>query len=80
VWPALDERALARAFGSLASQRVSLENCKVDVDGGSARANCSGTAAWTPKVGGGLRTAARTWVFDLSQSDGGWHIVRVQAR
>lgn len=80
VWPALDQRALARAFGSLASQRVSLENCNVDVDGGSARANCSGTAAWTPKVGGGLRTTARNWVFDLSQSEGTWQIVRVQAR
>jgi hypothetical protein len=80
VWPALDQRALARAFDSLASQRVSLENCSVDVDGATARANCSGTAVWTPKVGGGLRTAARKWVFDLSQSEGSWHIVRVQAR
>lgn len=80
VWPALDQRALARAFGSLESQRVSLENCNVDVDGGTARASCSGTAAWTPKVGGGLHTSARRWVFDLTQSDGSWHIVRVQAR
>lgn len=80
VWPALDQRALARAFDSLASQRVSLQNCNVDVDGGTARANCSGTAAWTPKVGGGLHTSARRWVFDLTHSDGSWHIVRVQAR
>ena len=80
VWPALDQRALARAFGSLESQRVSLENCNVEVDGGTARANCSGTAAWTPKVGGGVHTSARRWVFDLTQSDGSWRIVRVQAR
>jgi hypothetical protein len=80
VWPALDRRALTRAFDNLASQHVSLQNCNVDVDGGTARASCSGTAAWTPKVGGGLRTTARKWVFDLSQSEGGWHIVGVQAR
>ena len=80
VWPALDQRALARAFDSLVSQQVSLENCSVEIDGGTARANCSGTAAWTPKVGGGLRTATRKWVFDLSQSEGAWHIVRVEAR
>jgi hypothetical protein len=80
VWPALDQRALAHAFDSLASQRVSLENCSIDVDRGSARANCSGTTAWTPKVGGGFRSTARKWVFDLSESQGSWHIVRVQAR
>ena len=80
VWPAIDQRALSRAFSSLASQRVSLENCNVDVTGGTARANCSGTAAWTPKVGGGLHTTARNWVFELTQSEGSWHIVRVQAR
>lgn len=80
VWPALDSRGLARAFDGLASQRVSLGSCEVDVNAGTARANCTGTAAWTPKVGGGQRTAARSWVFELMQGDGGWHIVRVAAR
>jgi len=80
IWPTLDQRALARAFDSLTAQRVSLQNCSVDVSGSTARANCSGSAAWTPKIGGGERSAARKWAFDLNESDGGWRIVHVQAR
>lgn len=80
VWPAVDERALARAFNGLASQRVSLEACDVSIDGGSARAECAGSATWVPKVGGGGRTVARRWSFDLRQAGGGWQIVRAEAR
>jgi hypothetical protein len=80
VWPSLDQHALSRAFDGLTSQRVSLGTCSVNVKGRAARADCSGTAAWTPKIGGGERTASRKWTFDLSESDGAWRIVRVQAR
>jgi len=80
VWPTLDQRALARAFDSLAAQRVSLQNCDVDVSGSTARANCSGRASWTPKIGGGEQTASRKWTLDLSELDGGWRITHVQAR
>jgi hypothetical protein len=80
VWPSLDQHALSRAFESLASQRVSLGNCSVIVTGTAARADCSGTAAWTPKVGGSERKSSRKWTFDLTESDGAWRIVRVQAR
>ncbi len=80
VWPSLDQRALTRAFEGLSSQRVSLGSCTVDVNGNAARADCAGTAAWTPKVGGGERTTSRKWTFDLTESDGTWRIVRAQAR
>ena len=80
IWPSLDQRALTRAFDNLSSQRVALQNCDVEVAGNTARANCSGNAAWTPKVGGGVRTSARNWTFDLSESEGAWRIVHVQAR
>lgn len=81
IWPSLDQRALARAFDNLNAQRVSLQACNVDVSGSTARANCSGNASWTPKVGGGERSASRKWTFDLSESgDGAWRIVHVQAR
>ena len=80
IWPSLDQRALARAFDSLAAQRVALQNCNVDVSGSTARANCSGNASWTPKVGGGERSAARRWTFDLSEANGAWRITHVQAR
>ena len=80
VWPSLDQRALSRAFDGLAAQRLSLGNCSVNVKGSAARADCSGTAAWTPKIGGGERKASRKWTFDLNESDGTWRIVRVEAR
>jgi len=80
VWPSLDQRALARAFDNLTSQRVALQDCNVDVSGSTARANCSGNASWIPKVGGGERKASRKWTFDLSESNGAWRITHVQAR
>jgi hypothetical protein len=76
----VDRRALERAFDSLASQRVTLNICEVGVDGQRARANCSGRATWTPKVGGGTQTQARQWTFDLRRADGGWQIVKVDSR
>jgi hypothetical protein len=80
VWPAVDERALSRAFEGLASQRVALDNCDVTVTGGTARATCSGVAEWTPKVGGGQRRQNRRWAFDLTNTGGAWQIVRADAR
>jgi hypothetical protein len=80
VWPAVDERALARAFNNLQSQRVSLNQCDVSVSGASARAECDGSATWVPKVGGSGRTESRRWLFDLRQASGAWQIVRAEAR
>lgn len=80
VWPAVDERALARAFNSLQSQRVSLDKCDVSVSGASARAECAGSATWVPKVGGSGRTELRRWLFDLRNAGGAWQIVRAEAR
>ena len=75
VWPRVDERALSRAFSGLASQRVSLGRCDVTLNGATARATCAGSATWTPKVGGGgARTEARRWTFDLTKSGDGWKI------
>ncbi len=80
VWPGVDQRALARAFEGLASQRVALGTCEVGVNGPSARAICVGNATWTPKVGGGRQTKSRTWTFDLRRADATWQIVKVDTR
>jgi hypothetical protein len=80
VWPTVDANALGRAFDSLQAQQISLGNCSVLVTGQSARANCSGSATWTPKVGGGTRTEPRQWTFDLEQAGDLWEIVRATAR
>jgi hypothetical protein len=83
VWPGVDRAALSRAFETLASQQVSLGECAVNVTGVRARATCSGSATWAPKVGSGsTRTDARRWNFDLAKSGESWQIVnaRVQNR
>jgi hypothetical protein len=80
VYPAIDRRALSRAFQGLAAQQVSLGDCDVRVMGAAAQAECVGNATWTPKVGGGSRTQSRLWQFDLRRTDDGWQITRATAR
>ncbi|HET7695718.1 MAG TPA: hypothetical protein VFK57_08435 [Vicinamibacterales bacterium] len=83
VWPGVNRGALARAFDSLASQQVSLGNCRIDVIGAHATARCAGTTSWAPKVGdGSRRTEPRSWTFELARGGAGWEIVsaRVQNR
>lgn len=80
VWPGVNRGALARAFDGLASQQVSLGSCDVTVTGPAARATCSGSATWQPKVGGGVRTEARRWSFDLRKNGEAWRIERAVAR
>ena len=74
VWPGLDRKALARAFDGLSSQRVSLGSCDILVLGDAATAECTGTATWTPKVGGGTKNQARRWQFRLRNLGGEWKI------
>jgi hypothetical protein len=80
VWPAVDGRALAKAFDGLSSQRVALDRCDVSVTGATARAICSGSAEWTPKVGGGQRRQNRQWSFQLANAGGSWQIVRAETK
>lgn len=80
VWPTLDRRALARAFEGLSSQRVNLGNCDVRVAGETAVAECSGTAVWTPKVGGGSHRQPRRWQFRLRNESGAWQIVSANVK
>ena len=80
VWPAVDRGALARAFNGLASQRVSLGDCDISVNGPSARATCSGSATWRPKVGGGSHTENRRWNFELRKAGENWKIEKAVIR
>jgi len=83
VWPGVNRAALSRAFDSLASQRISLNDCRVQVSAASATARCAGTATWSPKIGGGgTHSEARLWTFDLARTGDRWQIVsaRVQNR
>ncbi len=80
VWPALDRRALARAFDGLAAQRVDLGACDVRVVGETALAECTGSATWTPKVGGGSHSQKRRWEFRLRNGASSWQIVSASVK
>lgn len=80
VWPGVDAAALARAFGSLESQRLSFDDCAIELDGTTADATCSGRASVVPKVGGGSQTVRRTWQFRLAQNGEEWKIARATVR
>ena len=81
VWPSVDRKELARAFGGLALQRVSLGDCQIDVQGAAASAACAGTETWAPKIGAhGPHTAARNWTFQLMKAGTGWQIVSARVQ
>jgi hypothetical protein len=82
VLPGVDAAGLARAFDSLESQRIDLGRCAIGMgaDGRSAHATCTGTATWTPKIGGGTATRARNWAFDLARHGSDWQIVTATVR
>jgi hypothetical protein len=80
VYPGVNQRALATAFDGLSAQAISLGRCDVRVSGATARAECSGTARWTPKVGGGAQGAPRQWRFDLRNANGNWVITQATTR
>ena len=81
VWPGVNRDALTRAFGALASQQVSLGECRIDVTGTTARARCAGSATWSPRIGdGSSRTEAREWTFDLARAGDEWRIVSARTQ
>ena len=81
VWPSVDERALARAFGDLASQSVSFDTCEIDVRGATATAACRGKAHYVTKIGSqNIRTESRTVRFALTRSGEDWKIDRAETR
>jgi hypothetical protein len=81
VWPSVDERALAKAFQGLSSQKISFDDCAIDIRGVVANASCRGQASYAPKVGNReARTESRNWRFELRRDGDEWQIVEVEAR
>lgn len=81
VWPAVDERALSRAFNQMEEQQFVFDSCKIDVNGARATASCRGRAQYVPKVGSrSLRTDMRQWAFTLRRTDQDWTIESVDSR
>jgi hypothetical protein len=80
VWPAVNESALARAFDGLQSQRLTFDDCNVELSGPAARAECHGSARYVPKVGSREpRVESRVWNFTLRKSGEAWHIETARA-
>lgn len=80
IFPGVDRRALARAFDGLAAQSVHLGACDVRIAIESAIVDCTGSATWTPKIGGGSRTEPRRWQFRLRNMSGAWQMVGAKVR
>ncbi|MFN7917752.1 MAG: hypothetical protein U0Q55_20565 [Vicinamibacterales bacterium] len=80
VWPAVDTSALQRAFDGLQSQRLTFEDCQIDLRGAAATAVCRGTARYVPKVGSrDPREDARVWTFNLRKNADAWVIASARA-
>jgi hypothetical protein len=79
VWPSVDERALARAFSGLRSQRIEFDRCQISASGGTAKASCTGTTTFVPRVGRQEpMREARSWAFTLQRASEGWQIASAQ--
>ena len=80
VWPSVDARALARAFQALKSQEVRFDRCDLTVNGGSARAACTGRAVYVPRIGKqSPRATSHEWTFELTKSDERWTIASARS-
>jgi hypothetical protein len=80
VWPSVDVRALARAFGGLREQEVLFDRCAVDVAGIDATATCGGRAVYVTRVGSqDRRSEPRRWRFRLKKTGEDWTIADVSA-
>jgi hypothetical protein len=81
AWPTVDGKALKRAFGQLASQRLTFKSCGITISGSTANARCLGSATYQPRVGSGpVQIASREWTFDFSKQDTDWRIVNTFVR
>lgn len=76
VWPAVNRRALARAFEALSAQAITFDRCDVKLQARiTATAVCRGSVMYVPKVGNhDPRIESRVWNFSLRQADTDWTI------
>lgn len=83
VWAAVDQRALARAFAGLRSQRIEFDRCDVSASetAATAVATCTGRATYVPAIGrSDPQSQARRWQFTLRRTPDGWRIERADIR
>jgi hypothetical protein len=77
----VNARALDNAFSQLQAQEFAFDDCTIDVNGRTARAVCSGTARFVPKIGSRTpRVESRRWTFHLYRAGDAWALARVESR
>jgi hypothetical protein len=80
VWPGVNQVALARAFDGLESQTLTFNDCDVRLLGSTARARCTGSTRYVPKVGSGApRVEPLVWNFTLRRDTDDWQIETARA-
>ncbi len=81
VWPAVDERALARSFRQLVSQDVTFADCLASLTTPTdATVTCRGSIRYVPKIGPRTdRLDLRRWHFVFTRVTD-WRIVTVDSR
>ena len=80
VWPSVDARALTRAFQALKSQELRFDRCDLTVNGGRARAACTGRAVYVPRIGKqSPRATSHEWTFELTKDDERWTIASARS-
>jgi hypothetical protein len=80
VWPSVDRRALTRAFSTLKSQQLALNDCAVSIAGASATTRCRGTVEYVRKIGSPTpRTGHQDLIFKMRKLGSEWFIDEVSA-
>jgi hypothetical protein len=80
IWPSVDRRALSRAFGSIRSQGLNLEQCDINVAADRATVVCRGVLQIVPRVGHQEPVRSQQeWQFLMHKADNEWKIGNVTA-
>lgn len=80
VWPAVDGAALQRAFDGLQSQRITFDDCRVQLNGVAGSAVCRGVTRYVPRIGSREpRVEPRVWTFAVRKAGEAWQIEQARA-
>jgi len=82
VWPTVDARALARAFGQLRSQEITFADCQMTPNSTDSHVGvtCRGSIRFVPRIGRRVeRVEPRRWQFVLRQLGGEWRLETVDS-
>jgi len=81
LWPAVDSRALTRAFSALSHQQMTFDRCDITITGAVAVARCDGTLTYTRRIGESeAQSRQMAWAFALERASGQWRISGINSR